>query len=251
MVFGSIAKGYKAGGFNSVQPLSRFDNEEVWNAEAGVKNVFRDYGIVLNASAYYYIYKDKQSVTLVTGANGISQYVVDTGDQEAYGLDAEMIWQATDALRLMANFAWIDATYKDYVSPAPESVKLDGEPTGQPYLSAALGAIYSLPLDSFGGLEFSAYYSYRGETRCNAWTKQQLDCLKTESFDSTEDRHRLDLRADWTSQGGHWGAAAYVTNVFDDQYILGTNNLTEATFGTPVSFISEPRQWGIEARYEF
>ncbi len=50
MVFGSIAKGYKAGGFNSVEVDSQFDNEEVWNFEAGVRSLYSHVGVILNAS---------------------------------------------------------------------------------------------------------------------------------------------------------------------------------------------------------
>ena len=44
MVFGSIAKGYKAGGYNSVEVGSQFDNEDVWNVEAGVKSLYSPRG---------------------------------------------------------------------------------------------------------------------------------------------------------------------------------------------------------------
>ena len=64
MVFGSLAKGYKAGGFNSVQPQSQFDNEDVWNAEFGIKTVFPEQKLSLNASGSYYIYKDRQAISL-------------------------------------------------------------------------------------------------------------------------------------------------------------------------------------------
>ena len=114
MVFGSLAKGYKAGGYNSVEVGSRFDNEDVWNLEGGVKSLFADLGLILNASAFYYEYMDKQAISLVTGVNGsgVPQYVVDSSDEEAFGLEAEARWQPVPALTLSANLAWIDATYK-------------------------------------------------------------------------------------------------------------------------------------------
>ncbi len=95
MVFGSLAKGYKAGGYNSVEVGSRFDNEDVWNLEGGVKSLFADLGLILNASAFYYEYMDKQAISLVTGVNGsgVPQYVVDSSDEEAFGLEAEARWQ--------------------------------------------------------------------------------------------------------------------------------------------------------------
>ncbi len=71
MWFGSLAKGYKAGGYNSVEVGSEFENEDVWNFETGVKSVFPDAGVVLNASAFYYVYNNKQSIALVTDVAGL------------------------------------------------------------------------------------------------------------------------------------------------------------------------------------
>jgi iron complex outermembrane receptor protein len=253
MVFASLAKGYKAGGFNSVQPLSRFENEDVWNLEGGIKNVIVDWSLVLNASAYYYVYSDKQSIRLVTEVDGVPlevpQYVVDTSDDEAFGVDLEAIWQPLDGLVLSANLAWIDATYKDYVTP--EGDDLSGEPTGQPYLAAALGASYGWDLGDGGALDFSLRYAYRGETRCNDSSAAQGSCQETRNFEVGEDQHRTDVRAAWTSRGERFGVAAFVTNLFDDQYVDGINNLTRSTLGTPFASISEPRQWGVEFSVDF
>ena len=47
------------------------------------------------------------------------------------------------------------------------------------------------------------------------------------------------------------GLAAFVTNVFDDQYVTGVNNITANTFGTPFASISEPRTWGFDFRVAF
>lgn len=63
MVFASYARGYKAGGFNSVQPGSRFDNEDVDNYEIGIKSEL-DNGLVLNLSAFSYLYEGKQAISL-------------------------------------------------------------------------------------------------------------------------------------------------------------------------------------------
>ena len=91
MMFGSVAKGYKAGGYNSVEVGSEFENEDVWNVEAGVKSLFPDAGVMLNASAFYYIYSDKQAIALANDVAGsdIPQYVIDTSDEEAWGIDVE------------------------------------------------------------------------------------------------------------------------------------------------------------------
>ena len=256
MVFGSIAKGYKAGGYNSVEVGSEFDNEDVWNAEAGVKSLYSQVGVILNASVYYYVYSDKQAITLVSdvgcddvGEVCIPQYVVDTSDEEAWGVDVEARWQPYDNITLYANAAFIDATYKDKVTR--DGVDLSGEPTGEPYLGAALGASYVWVLGEFGDLDFSGRYAYRGESRCNSDSQRQGSCQVSPNFDLGEAQHRLDVRLGWKSEDDRWGLAAFVTNVLDDQYVTGVNNLTTDTFGTPFASISEPRQWGLEATVSF
>lgn len=251
MVFGSLAKGYKAGGYNSVEVGSRFENEDVWNLEAGVKSLYSRVGVILNASTFYYVYQDKQAIALVSGVSGsgVPQYVVDTSDEEAWGIDAEARWQPYDHVMLYANLAYIDATYKDKVTR--NGTDLSGEPTGEPYLSAALGASYIWSLGSYGDLDLSGRYAYRGESRCNSESKRQGTCQVSPNFTVGEDQQRLDVRLAWSSDNDRYGAAAFLTNALDDQYVTGVNNLTKDTFGTPFASISEPRQWGLEAFVSF
>jgi iron complex outermembrane receptor protein len=248
MVFGSVAKGYKAGGFNSVEVGSQFDNEDVWSFEAGAKSLYSHVGVILNASIYYYLYSDKQAIALLSGIDGagVPQYVVDTSDEEAWGIDAEARWQPYDHITLYANLAFIDATYRDKVTRGDDPVDLSGEPTGEPYLSAALGASYIWGLDAHGDLDLSGRYAFRGESRCNADSKRQGTCQVSPNVAVGEVQQRLDMRLAWSSDEQRWGAAVFVTNLLDDQAVTGVNNLTTDAFGTPFASISEPRQWGVE-----
>jgi iron complex outermembrane recepter protein len=253
MMFGSVAKGYKAGGYNSVEVGSQFANEDVWNAEFGVKSQLPDAGLTLNASTFYYIYNDKQAISLVDDVNGseVPQYVVDTSDEQAWGVDVEAQWKATANFMLFANVEYIDATYKNNVTRGSDPLDLSGQPTGEPYLNAALGASYGWMLGNIGGLDLSGRYAYRGESRCNDDSVRQGTCQLQSSFKLGEATQRLDLRLAWTSTNQKYGVAAYVTNVLDDQYVTGVNNITTDTFGTPFTLISEPRMWGVEATVAF
>jgi iron complex outermembrane receptor protein len=253
MMFGSVAKGYKAGGYNSVEVGSQFNNENVWNVEAGVKSLFPDARVMLNASAFHYIYNDKQAIALVDNVAGsdVPQYVIDTSDEQAWGVDVEAQWLPADHVTLSANVEYIDTTYKDKVTRGTDPIDLSGQPTGEPYLTAALGASYGWGLGTLGDLNLSGRYSYRGETRCNDDSVRQGACALQASFEVGEAQQRLDLRLAWTSLNEKYGLAAYVTNVLDDQYVGGVNNITTDTFGTPFSLISEPRMWGVEATVAF
>jgi iron complex outermembrane receptor protein len=251
MVFGSVTKGYKAGGYNSVEVGSQFDNEDVWNLEAGVKSIFARVGLAFNASAYYYAYDDQQSIALVPGTNesGVPQYLMDTSDVEAFGIDAELRWQPFDEVTLYANVAFIDATYDDKV--APDGTDLSGEPTGEPYLSAALGASYVWLLGPNGLVDLSTQFGYRGEARCNRESKAQGECQLSPSVPVGDARSRLDARLAWKNATDRWGLAAFVTNLLDDQYVTRVHNITASTLGTPFASVSEPRAWGLEAFVSF
>lgn len=253
MVFGSLAKGYKAGGYNSTEVGSEFDNEEVWNFETGIKSAIPDAGVILNASLFYYVYDNKQAIALVNDVAGsdIPQYVIDTSDEKAWGIDVDAQWRPVDQFRLYANVAFIDATFKKRLTRGTDPLDLSGEPTGEPYLSAALGASYGWALGAAGDLELSGRFAYRGKSRCNADSERQGNCALQSVFEVGESTQRLDMRLGWTSASDKFGLAAYVTNLLDDQYVTGINNLTTDTFGTPFASISEPRWWGVEATVSF
>jgi iron complex outermembrane receptor protein len=149
MVYASATRGYQAGGYNFDLPGSHYNPETVWNYEAGVKSYFPDYRLLLNASVYYYKYSNLQSLNLVSNGNGnLPLYQVTISDQEAKGFELEAHWQATDALRVNLSTAYINSTYKDYITP--DGVDLSGQATGEPLWSAAVGLEYVVE-DVFGG----------------------------------------------------------------------------------------------------
>ena len=250
--FGSLAKGYKAGGSTSVEVGSQFENEDVWNFETGIKSAFPQIGLTLNASAFYYVYDNKQAVTLVDiDDSGIPEYLVDTSDEQAWGVEADVQWRATDHFTVYANAAFIDATYKDKMTQDAVPVDLSGEPTGEPYFSAALGARYDWTLGNSGNLELSGRYAFRGESRCNENSSSQGTCADETPFEVAPSTQRLDMRLGWSSANDKFGVAGFVTNLLDDQYVNGINNITTTTFGTAFASVSEPRMWGVEATVKF
>ena len=251
MVFGSLAKGYKAGGFNALQIGPAFENEDVWNAEVGIKQSFGRFSY--NASLFHYRYDNRQSIRLIdpdpNNPVDIPRFVFDTGDLEATGIDFDMRWKVTDAFTLDAQAEWIDSKYKDYVTP--EGVDLDGEPTGEPRFTASVGAAYKMSLDDSGDLRLSARHAYRGRTRCNAGSDLQGDCGVNALLDIGEPRERTDVRVGWTSPQGTWSWAVYGNNIFDNQYVKGLNTYGRGPLGVVGATISEPRTYGMEVAVKF
>ena len=251
MVFASLAKGYKAGGYNALQIGSNFDNENVWNFEAGIKQSLGDFAY--NASLFRYNYDNRQAVRLIdpdpNNPSDIPRYVVDSGDLEAWGVEADAQWQVSKAFTLSAAMAWIDSTYKDYTTL--DGVNLDGQPTGEPYFNASLGAVYVAELGDSGRLRFSARHAYRGATRCNTGSGSQGDCGQYPLFRIGESRQRTDLRVSWTSPQDRWTVAAYGNNVFDKRYVTGLNTYGAAVLGVVGAGVTAPRTYGLEVTLKY
>jgi iron complex outermembrane receptor protein len=248
MGFASLAKGYKAGGYNALQIGSEFDNEDVWNFEVGIKQALPAYRLQYNASAYYYVYDNRQAVRLDSSTT-IPRFVVDTSDLEAWGLDFDMRWQATDALSFDMNAAYVDSTYKDYETS--DGVDISGQPTGVPYWSAAAGLNYLWRLGDAGDLRLSLRHAYRGKTRCNDESQSQNTCGISPALDLGESQQRTDLRLGWVSPQGHWGWAVYGNNLFDNQYINSLGTYGKTVLGTVGARVTEPRTYGAEVMVKF
>jgi len=251
MIYGSVTRGYEAGGYNSLEPGAKYEPETVRNYELGVKSEFLEHRLMLNASLYYYLYSNLQSLNLVSNGNGsLPAYQVTVSDQHAKGVDFEARWQATSALRLNFLAAYIDDTYKHYVTP--DGTDLSGQATGEPLWSLAAGIDYQWHDVVGGDLDFSLQDAYRGATRCNADSAAQGSCLTIPAFRIGTAQNRTDARLGWVSQGTvPVSVALYVNNLFDKQYATGVQTISATTLGTPFSGITAPRFYGVELGVHF
>jgi iron complex outermembrane receptor protein len=250
LVYASFSEGYKAGGYNSVEVGSRFDNETVTSWEVGFKSDFLNPDLILNMSAFSYVYEDKQSIRLVAPTGGgVPQYLVQTSDDEAIGVDFELDWGVTESLQLHANAQWLDSTYRRRVDS--NGADLSGEPTGEPYWNIAFGGAYTIDWANHGEIVLQANHAYRGESRCNSQSVFQGTCGGYAAFATGEARNRTDLRVRWISPDESLSVSAFLNNAFDNQYVEGVNNITADTLGTPFASISTPRVWGLEVGYDF
>ena len=250
MLYGSVAKGYQAGGYNALQPGAIYQPENVWNYEMGVKSELADHRLLLNASVYYYLYSNLQNLNLITNGSTIPQYEVTVSDVHAKGAELEARWQATEGLRLYVTAAYINSTYKDFI--APDNTNLAGQPTGVPLWSAAGGLDYLWHGVAGGDLQFTLQHAYVGASRCNADSQAQGSCLAIPTFTTGEATNRTDARVAWTSHGRvPVTVAVYGNNLFDERYVTGVQTISATTLGTPFSNITPPRFWGAEvsARY--
>ncbi|MFC4528963.1 TonB-dependent receptor [Dyella halodurans] len=251
MGYVSVTRGYKAGGYNSVEVGSTFAPETVTNYEAGIKSLFPDQNLLLNASMYYYRYNNLQSLALDPNSAGsaVPVYIVNSSNQEAKGLELEAQWRPIESFRISFNGAYIDDTYRN--ATAPDGTNLDGQPTGTPKFSAAASLAYTWHHVANGDVEFDLSQAYRGKARCNSDSQVQGSCNISPNFQIGTSQQRTDARLGWSAAGDRWGVALYGTNIFNKRYVTGVNNISTSVFGTPFASISPPRVYGVELHAKF
>lgn len=118
MLFASVAKGYKGGGFNgaaidsdmsgTAETVVAFDPETNTAYELGLKSTLLDGRMQFNASAYLNDYQDLQvQRTSIAGV-----LITNADEAETMGAELEMTYMPLENLTLNANYAYLDAEFK-------------------------------------------------------------------------------------------------------------------------------------------
>ncbi|TDP59731.1 TonB-dependent receptor [Roseateles toxinivorans] len=248
MVYGSITRGYQAGGFNTLQVNSAYAPERVTSLEVGAKGQLAGLGLSYSASLFHYAFNNLQTLQLVpSSAGGIPAYQVSISDQKATGVDLDARWRVSRQLNLFGNVELLDQTYKRGSSSLGSN--LAGQPVGAPRLHASVG--FEVLWQALGGqAQASLQASYSGATRCNEESYVQGLCLNTPTFQVGGARQKLDGRIGWESDSKRWGLSLLVNNLLDKRYI---NRLwyESAPLGSAYATLAKPRTVAVELRASF
>lgn len=258
MAFASVATGYISG---EVQQgtgtlLDPSENEAY---ELGIKSTWLSGGLQVNATYYNSEYTGLTTSQLfvVPGTDVFGTRVVPGGGLDSEGLEAEIIWQATDALRITSSLTYDKSEFSEFniayrysetngnsritvLDDGSMSMDVSGlDSPFSPDISANLGISYDISLGSLGSVTPSVfvYYSDDYETwpAPYFWTHQ--DSYTT-----------VDLSVIWYSPGSTYSVQAYVNNLTDEEYITGSDTFSDSR---AVVQFNDPRVWGIRAAYNF
>ena len=101
LVYASVSKGFKGGGFNDDQLtaaavasgsyLLPFKREQLWNYELGFKGSFLDRRLSIDVAAFYGDWLDRQFQTFGASASGLTSNIVkSSGDARVLGVEADV-----------------------------------------------------------------------------------------------------------------------------------------------------------------
>lgn len=244
MLYASIARGFKSGGFfgggfvTSDSQLEPFDEEILVAYEAGLKSRWLENSLQLNAAVFYYDYSDVQTFTQVDAGNVSVLKLSNVDEADIYGFEADLLWQPLDGLLLQANVGYLDTELGEFEAPGGGLIEKGNELPNAPEWTYNLLARYQWTLGAAGTLSAQADYAFTDD---NFREAVNIPFLATEDYGLWG--ARLTLRsADERYELALWGK-----NLSDEEYRLhgfdnGTGN-GGLTYGAP-------RTWGVSLQIQ-
>ncbi|MFA5938441.1 MAG: TonB-dependent receptor [Sinimarinibacterium sp.] len=138
-VYLRYAEGFKSGGYNGeysniqdtpddgqdgtlndnqTQTLVPFKPERQKSLELGLKGVFFDGSTSANLALFHNKLDDLQA-SIFTGGGAAATVVRNAGKATVNGVELEMVLQLLDDTQLRLNYAWLDASYDEFIDEGP------------------------------------------------------------------------------------------------------------------------------------
>ena len=208
-LYGSVSRGYKAGGFNigAVVPEERreYDPEYLWNYEVGFKGLWPARGVFASLALFYQDRDDAQvSTSFQLDPNDPLSFVFLTdnaAEGHNFGLEGEARWRIHRNWTVQGSLGLLQTEFDDYQTP---NRSLDGRDQAHaPHYMYDLGITYRDQRGFFGRVDVSGkdafYYS--------------------DSHDQKSDSYTV-VNAKVGFEALRWSAFVWGRNVFDEEYSL-------------------------------
>lgn len=239
LLYGSISRGFKSGGYNFTADDSQFDPEYVTAYEAGIKKSWSDTGLRSNLVFFYYDYEDLQ-VSDFSQAGVLS--VSNAAEANILGFEMENRWMPTLDWLFEFNFAFLSAKYDEYMAPVPDSTERT-DVSGNT-LNAAPRRKLNLAGQYFQDIS-QGTLSYRLEY---SWQTRQYFTAYNQETSSQATYGLLNARFSWVSRDEKWEAQVYGENLTDKDYTTSTREFLAGAVGVTRD-INPPRTFGAKLIY--
>jgi len=243
LLFASVSRGQKGGSFNAPVDAAfgtvtnaemPFSNEELTAYELGLKGQLADNRVRLNASVFYYDYKDYQTFDLQALTT-----IVTNNDAETYGAEAELIVVPTDQLSLGLGIGYLDATVNDFTLPSGRVTDVQSVKSPDWNLNGFIQ--YNIPVHNWGELSLQADANYVGARYFNI---SNAEVTHDGSYIVTN------LRMAMALADAPVVISASVKNLTNEKYLDYTFDTTAFTGLTQLQYARQ-REFFLNVRYEF
>jgi len=248
-VYGSVAKGYNAGGFNQELvsylggKLLAYNPEKLVDYELGIKTEWANHTVRFNLTTFWQNYSDIQTNVHVTLSNGSVFGATQTGATAVEkGVEAEFVYAPTRDLKLWANGSLLDQYYTRVDADVANTTI--NTPLGQaPKYTYSVGATYALHLA--GGQSVTPSVNWRALGRqpsCSYGGTMGSCYLPAYGLLGS----RIDFK--W-SDDSPWVVSLWGTNLLNATVELNAAN--DLVWGTAFYYLGRPREFGAELARHF
>ncbi|MDZ7684634.1 MAG: TonB-dependent receptor [Gammaproteobacteria bacterium] len=118
LIYASLSRGYKAGGFNTDgsldEDLREFDPEYLWELETGIKTTLADGRMRLRGAVFYDARRDQQVKSSIVRRrpNDSTEFIDFLGNAAEgtnRGVELQVDWLVSEPVTLFANIGYLDA----------------------------------------------------------------------------------------------------------------------------------------------
>lgn len=265
LIYGSIARGFKSGGFNTLgdvsMPVNRFNPEYVWNYEIGVKAMMFDRRLRTALTSFYADYTNlQQTIFRLNDATQVRFPRVENSSKATIkGVEFEAEATPARGLRLSGAVTYLDAKFGFFCNNDPLYPNLPTAPScvgvlrdGQPLPAGAIqlegnklaqapqwqfnsSAQYSFPVSDRFDLTARVDYKWQSRTYFDIYNNPQ---------NSQPAYGLVNASLVLATTDKAWSLMAWVRNATDERYI------SEASAGSGanpaiVGSLGAPRMFGV------
>ncbi|ATQ45135.1 TonB-dependent receptor [Caulobacter mirabilis] len=255
MVYASVARGVKSGGFTTYNATSAtpFRPEIVIAYEVGLKSDLFDNRLRLNGALFFYDYTDQQVQGLeydrLAGRLG---KITNVPKSEIYGGEIELVWRPIDGLTISQNFGYKKGKYTEYFAidgAATDAANPVDGPWDKIITNDRSGEPLQFPKFNYGGSVAYDWqmlgWDWRAETNYN-----QRDAIYNAASSSVLPGYWL-WNANFTVNptDAQWRATLWARNLFDTYYEETRNGFNGSA--RPTASPSPGRTVGVRLAVDF
>ena len=226
MIYSTIAKGYRSGGYYSFAPtrdLKKYDKETLISYEIGNKNILLDEKLIINTAFYYMDIDDMQVETRTALAQG---YISNAAKATSKGFELDANYRLSDNITLSSAIGY-NSTKLDKFKDATGDYSGKYNPNAPKY-NYNIGIKYRDPQGIYASADINGYgKTYL--TKDNKYSRDPYDLVNIKIGHETD----------------NYDIYLYGKNIFDKVYD------SNGAMGGSAIVYSEPREVGIQLAYRF
>ena len=244
MIYATVAKGFRSGGFNPQARITRqYKKEENWNYEAGFKTSLADHRVTLNGAAFYTRITDRQ-VYILDILNSAQTLTNPIPKSEVYGVELELTARPMANLDLDASVGATRSKILSYDTSVFAGLPAAGDFTGNRLpqvapLSYAFSGQYLIPLAD--RVSLTPRVEVNGSSGAYYWEIDNLDRRPARTL----------VNARLTFAYRNLSLTAFAENLFKERYTVEFIPKEWSGGASDFSAAAPGRRVGILARYKF